>query len=166
MRRLSVLFRPRNGRPRKIPTPEEFDRRVDAYVREMYRLHQPVTWTGMAMAIGFTSRTAMNSYEENEGFSDSVKRAKMFVEHEYEKRLHGHNASGAMFALGNLGWENKRYMHNRIEGFLDSSQVRIDWSKVDDRTLRSLMDVVQSLPKDAFIPADAAGNVVPFRRPG
>jgi len=40
-------------------------------------------------------------------FCDSVKRAKLYVEMEYEKRLHGTSPTGAIFALKNFGWSDR-----------------------------------------------------------
>jgi hypothetical protein len=42
------------------------------------------------------------------GFSDSVKRAKLYVENAYETRLHSANATGAIFALKNFDWSDRR----------------------------------------------------------
>ena len=62
----------------------------------------------MCLALGFTSREAVDTYADYDGFSDSVKRAKTLVENAYEKRLHGHNAAGAIFALKNMGWRDRQ----------------------------------------------------------
>lgn len=96
-----------NGRPRKIGSPEEFDALVDAHVDWCMENLEPITWTGMALALGFTSRHALDMYATYDGFSASVKRAKVIVECSYENRLHGQNATGAIFALKNLNWKDK-----------------------------------------------------------
>jgi hypothetical protein len=95
------------GRPRKIESPAEFDRLVDEYVERCKAEEEPITMTGMALALGFTSREAFDTYTDYEGFSDSVKAAKMIVENAYEKRLHGQNVAGAIFALKNFGWRDR-----------------------------------------------------------
>lgn len=94
------------GRPMIIQTPEEMDRRVDAYVAQCAAENQPITLTGMILSIGLMSRQSLDRYQENPEFSDSVKRAKLIVEHEYEKRLAGSNATGSIFALKNFGWKD------------------------------------------------------------
>lgn len=62
----------------------------------------------MALALGFTSRGALDEYAHYDGFSHSVKRAKTYVELAYEKRLAGNAPTGAIFALKNMGWSDKQ----------------------------------------------------------
>lgn len=98
----------KNGRPRKIKSPEEFDKLVDAYVQKCQSAEAPITWTGVALALGFTSREAIDEYAKYDGFSDSVKRAKLIVENAYEARLHGNSPTGAIFALKNMRWSDRQ----------------------------------------------------------
>lgn len=100
------------GRPRKYETPEAFDAAVDAYCAERKAAAEPVTWTGMALALGFTSRDAIDTYAKYEGFSYSVKRAKLLVEASYESRLFGNSAAGPIFALKNMGWSDKQELEH------------------------------------------------------
>lgn len=94
------------GRPRKYNTPAEFDAKVDEYFENP---EGPITWTGLALHLGFCSRSAIDEYAEYEGFSYSVKRAKLMVEHSYEKRLANSDLSpsGTIFALKNFNWTDK-----------------------------------------------------------
>lgn len=100
------------GRPRKYKSPEDFDAAVDAYIAKCREEDEPVTWTGMALALGFSSRQSIDEYQNYDGFSDSVKRAKSLVEHSYEKRLFGGNAAGPIFALKNMGWSDKQELEH------------------------------------------------------
>lgn len=68
---------------------------------------QPATLSGLALAIGFTSINQMEDYERDGEFADIVKKARLKVESEYEKRLHFQSATGAMFFLKSLGWNEK-----------------------------------------------------------
>ncbi len=95
------------GRPRIVQTPEEFDALVEEYEALCQENECPVTFTGMAIHLGFASRRSFYDYEKTEGFSHSVKRARLLVEAEYESRLHGPNVAGAIFALKNHGWSDK-----------------------------------------------------------
>lgn len=95
------------ARPRIIASPDEFDALVDAYLAACAQKEEPVTWTGMALYLGLSSRQSIDQYQEYEGFADSVKRAKSLVENAYEKRLHGNSPTGAIFALKNYGWRDK-----------------------------------------------------------
>lgn len=96
------------GRPRHYETPEDFDKKVEEYAAYCKAENEPATWTGLALFLGFSSRQGIDEYQKYEGFSDSVKRAKAFVEMEYEKRLCGTSPTGAIFALKNYGWSDRQ----------------------------------------------------------
>lgn len=96
------------GRPRKISSPEHFDSLVDGYIEICRNANEPILLTGMILALGLTSRENFYEYGSYSGFYDSVKRARMLVELEYEKRLvTGTNAAAPIFALKNFGWLDK-----------------------------------------------------------
>jgi len=99
------------GRPRKISSPEEFDRLVNEYIERCRSPEAPqaITLTGLILALGLSSRESLDEYYKYDGFSDSVKRAKLIIEHEYENRLlTASNASAPIFALKNFGWKDKQ----------------------------------------------------------
>lgn len=99
------------GRPRKIDSPETFDALVDSYLAMCRNAEkpEPITLTGMILALGLCSRDGLDGYAEYPEFADSVKRAKMFIEHEYEKRLIvSTNAAAPIFALKNFGWKDRQ----------------------------------------------------------
>ncbi len=96
------------GRPLDISTPEQFVELADAYFAECAQKEQPPTVTGLALAVGLSSRQSLLRYEERAGFSDAVKRAKSRVEAAYEGRLWGQAPAGAIFALKNMGWSDKQ----------------------------------------------------------
>jgi hypothetical protein len=96
-----------NGRPRLFETPEQFDAKVEEYQTFCEVKEYPVTWTGLALYLGFSSRQSIDEYLNYDGFSDSVKRAKAFVEWHYEMKLHGSSPTGSIFALKNFGWSDK-----------------------------------------------------------
>jgi hypothetical protein len=151
------------GRPRAIESAEVFDARVDEYVLGQYDRGMPLTWAGLALHIGFVTVQTMLDYEQRPEFAGSVKRARTLMQEFLEGRLSGPNSSGAMFALSQrwMGWENSRYL--RQEAVPPASADGIDWSKVPDATLKQLLSLLQSLPKDrpsAALPA----NVTPIRR--
>lgn len=98
------------GRPRKISSPEEFDRLVDLYIAMCQDPEKPraITLTGLILALGLSSRQSLDEYLNYPEFSDSVKRAKLLIEHEYENRLVvGTSAAASIFALKNFGWMDK-----------------------------------------------------------
>lgn len=104
------------GRPRMFESPEDFDVVVDTYIdASLKKRGEPITWTGLALALGFTSREALDHYATYPEFSDSVKRAKALVERSYEGRLHHPNPGGAIFVLKNMGWSD-RIEHSGPQG--------------------------------------------------
>lgn len=65
------------------------------------------TITGLAYYLGFESRQSFYDYEEKPEFSYTIKRARLFIEKEYEEQLSVGNTVGAIFALKNMGWKDK-----------------------------------------------------------
>lgn len=66
------------------------------------------TISGLCYFLGFESRQSYYDYEQRPEFSYTLKRAKLFIENEYEKQLHNPNCTGAIFALKNFGWKDKQ----------------------------------------------------------
>jgi len=99
------------GRPRVIKSPEQFDELVNKYIADCQNADNPkaITLTGMILSLGLTSKEGFYEYQNYDGFSDSVKRARLIVECEYENRLVvGTNAAAPIFALKNFGWADKQ----------------------------------------------------------
>lgn len=139
------------GRPPFYNTAEEIQEKIDAYfeeckgrylygdddllVRDKYGLPvivdaKPPTITGLALALGFTSRQALLNYQAKEEFVDTITRAKSRVECYAEERLYDKDgANGAKFNLANNfeGWKEKR----EIEADVNSS-VNINIELSDD----------------------------------
>lgn len=96
----------RNGRPRKYKSPEEMKARIDEYFED----NDKPTICGLTLALGFCERKALLNYEGyGKKFYDTIKRAKLVVEHYYERNLAiNTRATGAIFALKNFDWSDKR----------------------------------------------------------
>jgi hypothetical protein len=67
---------------------------------------EPATLSGLALALGFNSRQEFNDYIQNGSFAPVLKQGILRVEACYEAHLH-QNTTGAMFALKNMGWNEK-----------------------------------------------------------
>lgn len=80
----------------------------DSKKKVFTREPEPATITGLALYLGFESRQSIYDYEKNGKFSYTVKRARLRIEQEYEKKLHGINATGPIFALKNFGWRDQQ----------------------------------------------------------
>jgi len=65
---------------------------------------------GLTLHLGFTSRQSLLNYEGYDPeFLDTIKRAKLRIEHFYEKLLTtpGVAAAGPIFMLKQMGWRDK-----------------------------------------------------------
>ncbi|WP_162996482.1 terminase small subunit [Mucilaginibacter celer] len=67
---------------------------------------EPATISGLAFYLGFNSRDELEAYRTGGAFADVLKRAVLRIEASYEVALH-QNATGAMFALKSIGWNEK-----------------------------------------------------------
>jgi hypothetical protein len=76
------------------------------------RQPEPPTITGLALHIGFSSRQEFEEYEKKPRYAQSLKRARLKIESEYEKKLHLTSATGAIFALKSLGWNDDKETGN------------------------------------------------------
>lgn len=130
------------GRPPAFESAEEMQKLIDAYFEEcdgkiltdeegnpmrnkegrvIREDRRPYTITGLALALGFNSRTSLLNYEGKEEFMNTIMRAKSRVERYAEERLYDKNGSnGAKFSLANnfKGWSEKQ----QIEGSLNTKQ--------------------------------------------
>lgn len=121
------------GRPRKIKSVRQFEERAEAYFMDCEAKGEPVLLTGLILALGLSSRAALDEYAQRPEFLNSVKKAKLRVEMEYEKALHSRNPSGPIFALKNFGWTDKPSVE--VEGevkyqtIADLMMAAADWEK-------------------------------------
>ena len=93
------------GRPPLFTDPEEMQIKIDLYFTQ----EQAPTITGLCLFLGFESRQSFYRYEDVEGFSYTIKRARSRMEHYYEKALmRDGQVTGPIFALKNLGWKDKQ----------------------------------------------------------
>ncbi|MBK0378591.1 terminase small subunit [Mucilaginibacter segetis] len=68
---------------------------------------EPALLSNLALWLGFNSRQEFETYERNGEFATVVKRARLRIEAEYEKKLHYQSATGAIFALKSMGWTDR-----------------------------------------------------------
>lgn len=111
---------------RMYETPEEMQEVIDQYFKDcegkplivdgevlrgkygeiIYDNAHPPTVTGLALALGFTTRQALINYQGRKGFVDTVSRAKSRIEAYAEARLYDRDGQrGAEFSLKyNFKW--------------------------------------------------------------
>lgn len=84
--------------------------RLNKYDEPIYLNAKPPTVTGLALALGFNSRTSLLEYQNDSEFMDTITRAKARVEEYAETRLFDKDGSnGAQFSLKNnfKSWKDK-----------------------------------------------------------
>ncbi len=102
------------GRPRLFDSPEEMQEKIDDYFQELKELNRAPTITGLNYFLGFDSRHGLSQYAKYDGFSNTVKRARMRVEEYLEEGLLEGTATGKIFNLkNNFGWKD----HSSVESF-------------------------------------------------
>lgn len=128
----------KGGHPPKYKTANEMQKVIDAYftecegnivvdeeghaITDKYGVPvkvgcRPLTITGLALALGFTSRQALLNYEAKDEFVDTITRAKAKVEQYAEERLFDKDGcNGAKFNLSNnfSGWSERQQIDNNI----------------------------------------------------
>ena len=107
-------------------TPEELQAAISDYINSNTG---KLTITGLAYHLGFESRQSFYDYEKRENFSYTIKRARLFIENEYEKLLISNNTTGAIFALKNFGWTDKQEIAHSGEINIPP----IKWAKTDEQ---------------------------------
>ena len=121
----------KTGHPPKYATVEEMQAVIDRYFEDCkgetiigddgipildkfgqpFIIHQrPPTVTGLALALGFTSRQALLNYQAKKEFVDTVTRAKARIEAYAEERLFDRDGQrGAEFSLKyNFRWADEK----------------------------------------------------------
>lgn len=101
------------GKPLKFKTVEELQKKIDDYFYSCDEENDPITITGLALALD-TTRETLCDYEEKDAYSDTIKKAKLRVQHAYEKRLVKRGNGGDIFALKNFGWKDKSEVDNTL----------------------------------------------------
>uniref|UniRef100_A0A6M3L292 Putative terminase small subunit n=1 Tax=viral metagenome TaxID=1070528 RepID=A0A6M3L292_9ZZZZ len=96
------------GRPPFYDDPLKLQIACDTYFQDCKRDKTPTTITGLALALGFSTRKSLLDYEDKVEFVNIIKKAKLKVECEYEKRLSGNAPTGAIFALKNMHWQDRQ----------------------------------------------------------
>ena len=98
----------------KFKTAKELEQKIDEYFSACQEEAEPVTITGLALALNI-SREALRDYDEKDAYFEIVKKAKLRVQHEYEKRLIKRGNTGDVFALKNFGWSDKAEIEKTLK---------------------------------------------------
>ena len=124
-----------SGRKPHFETPDLLEDRVNQYFNECQTDGIKATITGLALALGFSSRSSFDDYSKrNDEFSYIVKRAKLVVENYYE-------TSGQtidIFALKNMGWADRSEIDHTTKGQAINTP---DLSKYTEDELRIIAEL-------------------------
>ena len=103
------------GKPPFYSDPLEFQWSCDKYFLKCEENAEPLTITGLALALGFNTRKSLLDYSEKVEFVNIIKKARLKVECGYEQRLSGGQPTGAIFALKNMDWSDKTEVEQNIK---------------------------------------------------
>lgn len=101
----------KGGRPLKFKTVKALQEAIDKYFADCDETGEPLTVTGLALALD-TTRDVLMDYQEKDGYSNTVKKAKLRIENAYEKRLIYRGNGGDIFALKQFGWRDKQELEH------------------------------------------------------
>ena len=97
---------------KKYKTAAELQTKIDAYFIACDAAEKPYTITGLALALGFSTRQSLLNYENDKDLNmvDAVKKAKLRCQCYVEEFLFsGKNPAGPIFNLkNNYGWIDKQ----------------------------------------------------------
>lgn len=96
------------GRPPVYEDPEELKKNVDDYIRQTLEKGERPLLTTCCRFLGFNSKDTFYAYGKKPGFSDPIKKARLFIEEGYESALFTKNCTGAIFGLKNFGWKDQQ----------------------------------------------------------
>lgn len=81
---------------------------VDQLYWHWIREPEPPTVTGLALHLGFCDKKSLYDYAAKPEFLHSIKKGLSKIEQAHEKALFGDKCTGNIFALKNMGWDDKR----------------------------------------------------------
>lgn len=117
------------ARPSKYTELKEVEDIIDTYFNsvthtsESGELISKPTISGLAYALGL-SRQGLLEYGRKDEFSDTIKRAKDFVQVALEANLYNNSVTGTIFNLkNNFGWKDKTERDTTINGEVNLTHI-------------------------------------------
>ncbi len=163
------------GRPPKYKSKEEIEEKIDAYFKEcegeilkdeegktvfnkfgnpVIINQKPPTVTGLALALGFSTRLSLLNYQGKKEFMNTITRAKTMIEAYAEQRLFDKDgSSGAQFSLRNnfKGWNERQITE------LDQEEQRARIEQIRAQTeiarMKAQVDEDEETEDDGFLEA-------------
>lgn len=118
------------ARPLKFKSVDELQKLIDKYFADCKANDEPLTITGLALALD-TTRDVLIDYENSNfgdelkekekellaSLSNAIKKAKLQVEHYAELQVFkAKNPAGSIFVLKNHGWKDKQETDINLKG--------------------------------------------------
>lgn len=141
------------GRPPRYKTPEEMQEQIDAYFIKCDETQEPYTITGLALALNLSSRLDLINYQNKPEFHNTVKKAKLRVEHYCDKLLitKTSQVTGIIFNLkNNFKWRDAVEVEiNKDEIFQEDITQKIQelTSKVNPQITDTIINIAKKNKK-------------------
>lgn len=123
------------GKPLKFKTPQELEDKIKAYFDKCDKTGRPYTLTGLAIDLDTTRETLMD-YGVKNGYSDSIRRAKVKIHNYAEESLWrgGGISTGIIFNLkNNWGWRDKNETAiSGIDGGAINQKIQVEFITPND----------------------------------
>lgn len=105
------------GRPPAFKNAEELQDKINEYIQnpptKSIKLKDgtefdvsDITISGLCWTLGFESRQSFYDYEKKPEFTYTIKRARLYIESQYESCLKSNSCTGSIFALKSMGWDD------------------------------------------------------------
>jgi len=102
------------GRPAKYKNNKEIEEIFTEYLIWCFDNELPLTITGTALFMGFSSRQSLYDYGKKKEYSYTIKRIHLAIENSYETQLTiSRNPGGSIFALKNFEWTDVHTIDDR-----------------------------------------------------
>lgn len=95
------------GRPRLFKTPQQLGKLIAAYFRMCEEKDKPLTYAGLALALGMDRQTLYN-YQERDEFFDTIKKARDTVKAYVEEQMFIRGSAGVIFYAKNYGYTDRQ----------------------------------------------------------
>lgn len=107
------------GRPLKFKTPEELEKAITDYFNMCEKKNKPMTYAGLALAIGIDRQTLYN-YEKRDEYFDTIKKARDIVGAYVEEQMFIRGTSGVIFYAKNYGYTDRQELAVDSKDFSES----------------------------------------------
>ena len=133
------LLRENSGAKPFYETPTKMAAKAIEYFEKCDESEENLTVTGLIYHLGFVDKKSLRDYKGKKDFSPLIKRMLLLVEENYEKRLSETACTGAIFALKNMGWYDRKELTGK-----DGEQL---FSNMTDKDKQDIVRKIQDANK-------------------